>query len=87
MHTNIKLIQHTSTAPVANYGQPPSPPTNGHILPYTNTLEGTIVTYMCWNIHQEENISLCTEVNTTAVCNKHGNWDLISQDLCSMFSG
>ena len=87
--SRIPILTHTthmSTGPVANCGHPLSP-TNGLILPYTNTLEGTIVTYICWNIHQEENLSLCTEVNTTAVCNEYGNWKLISQDLCSMFSG
>ena len=85
------IIIHTAhitfTAAVTNCGPPPSSPTNGHVLPYTNTLEGVTITYICWNIYQEENISLCTEVNTTAVCNEHGNWELISQDLCSIFSG
>ena len=42
--------------------------------------------YVCWNIHQEENISLYTEINTTAVCNNNGIWELDSQDRCSVFS-
>ena len=71
----------------ANCGLPPPPPQNGHIIPYTNTLEGAIVTYVCWIVHQEENISLCTEINTTAVCSKDGNWEPDSQDMCLVFSG
>ena len=46
------------------------------------------MTYVCWSVHQEDNISLCTEINTTAVCNKNGNWEPDSQDICgSVFSG
>ena len=88
MHANISHTAHIlSIAPAANCNRPPSPPKNGHILPYTNTLEGARVIYLCWNIYHEDNESLCAEVNTTAVCNEHGNWELISQDLCSVFSG
>ena len=49
MHDNIiSHIAHIiSIAPVPNCDRPPSPPTNGHILPYTNTLEGATVTYLC----------------------------------------
>ena len=72
---------------VAHCDPPPSPPTNGHIIPYTNTFEGAMVTYVCWSVHQMENISLCTEINTTAVCNKNGNWEPDSQDMCSVFPG
>ena len=43
--------------------------------------------YVCWNVYQEENTSLCTEINTTAVCNKDGNWGPDSQDMCSIFAG
>ena len=43
------------------------------------------MTYVCWS---EDNISLCTEINTTAVCNNNGNWEPDSQDMCSsVFSG
>ena len=45
------------------------------------------MTYVCWSVHHEENISLCTEINTTAICNKNGNWEPDSQDMCSVFSG
>ena len=71
-HNQHKLLEVNSITPATsliNCGQPPSPPTNGHILPYTNTLEGAEVMYVCWNIHQEANVSLCAEANTTAVCN------------------
>ena len=55
----------TVPATTVDCGLPPSPPTNGHILPYTNTLNGAEVTYVCWNIHREENVSQCTEINCT----------------------
>ena len=45
------------------------------------------MTYICWTILQEGNSSLYTEINTTAVCNKNGNWELDSQDMCSVYSG
>ena len=58
------------------------------MIPYTNMLEGAIVTYMCWSVHHEENISLCTEIITTAVCNKNGSWEPDFQNMCgSVFSG
>ena len=85
--TNINTAHTIYTAAMVNCGPPPSPPINGHILPYPSTLEGAIVTYVCWMVHQEENISLCTEINTTAVCNMDGNWEPTSQDLSSIFSG
>ena len=44
------------------------------------------MTYVCSYISQEENTSLCTELNTTAVCNNNGIWELDSQDRCSVFS-
>ena len=43
--------------------------------------------YVCWNVHQEENISLCTEIDTTAVCNQQGNWEPTADDMCFIFSG
>ena len=70
----------------ADCGPPPSP-RNGHLLPYNSTLEGAEVTYVCWNVHQEENTSLCTEIYTTAVCNEEGIWGPKLDDTCSIFSG
>ena len=37
----------------------PFPPPNEYILPYTNTFDGAMVTYVCWNIHEN---GLCREV-------------------------
>ena len=70
-------------------GQPPSPPRNAHVIPYFSTLEGATVSYVCWTVYQEENIppvSLCIEINTTAICKNNGNWEPDSQDMCSVFS-
>ena len=45
------------------------------------------MTYLCWSVHHEENISPCTEINTTAVCNNNGSWEPDSQNMCgSVFS-
>ena len=65
----------------ANCGPPP-PPVSGYIIPYTSTLEGTMVIYMCWHqvMHQ------CKEVNRTSVCNKEGSWEPAS-DICRESSG
>jgi hypothetical protein len=76
---------NSNTFYTVNCGHPPSP-RNGHIIPYFSTLEGATVTYVCWNICQEENTILCTEINTTAVCNNNGIWELDSQDRCYVFS-
>ena len=70
----------------ANCGPPP-PPHNGHIVPYNSTLEGAELTYVCWNVYQEENTSQCTEIYTTAVCNEEGIWEPKFDDMCSIFSG
>ena len=70
----------------ANFGPPP-PPHNGHIVPYNSTLEGAEVTYVCWNVYQEENTSQCTDIYTTAVCNEEGIWEPKFDDMCSIFSG
>ena len=43
------------------------------------------MSYVCWTVYQEENTSLCIEINTTAVCNNNGNWEPDSQDMCFVF--
>ena len=59
----------------------PSPPPNGYILPYTSTLEGAIVTYVCWSV--QHGTGLCGEVNKTAVCTKRGQWEPSADDICT----
>ena len=54
----------TVPATTVDCGLPPPSPTNGHILPYTNTLNGAEVDYVCWNIHREENIYLSVQKST-----------------------
>ena len=63
----------------------PSPPPNGYILPYTSTLEGAIVTYVCWSV--QHGTGLCGEVNKTAVCNKRGQWEPSADDICTQPEG
>lgn len=46
-HDNYYILR----LPIANCGLP-SQPTNGYIVPYTSILEGAMVTYTCWNVHQ-----------------------------------
>ena len=58
---------------------PPSPPSIGQLLPYTSTLEGATVMYVCWNIHQR---GRC-EYNVTAVCNNQGHWEPSTEDICA----
>ena len=83
----IQLSINRGYSYVANCGRPPLPKNGHNIIPYTNTLEGAIVTYVCWEVHQEWNTSVCAEINTTAVCNRNGDWELDSDlDRCSVFS-
>ena len=62
---------------------PPPPPQNGYIVPYISTLEGATVTYVLQSTHQLGHQSVCTEVNVTAVCNREGKWEAVSDDKCS----
>ena len=66
----------------ANCG-PLSPPPNGHISPYTSTLEGAEVMLLCQNGLQ----SSLKENQTTVVCNHEGNWEPAPADICSEASG
>ena len=63
---------------------PPSLPSDGQLLPYTSTLEGATVTYVCWNVHQR---GRCDDVNVTAVCNKQGYWEPNTDDICAESTG
>ena len=88
---HIELYGHVlniriSSNLIANCGPPP-PAQNGHIISYSSTLEGAEVTYVCWNVHHEENTSQCVEIYTTAVCNVEGKWESRSDDMCSIIAG
>ena len=74
---NINSIVHMYTA---NCG-PPSPPQNCFIILYTSTLEGAEVMFACRSTFHVWHLSLCKEMNITAVCNKEGNWEPISDDI------
>ena len=52
----------------------PPHPTNGFILPYTNTLEGANVTYICGG------------VPVRATCTKMGKWEPNNTDICTRAS-
>ena len=58
---------------------PPCPPTNGHTLPFTSTLQGATVTYVCCDIHSERHQFCC---DVTAVCNKEVYWEPSADDIC-----
>ena len=66
------------TSQTANCG-PPSPPINGHILPYTSTLEGAVVMIRCF--------SDGVEGDQTIFCTHHGIWELNSSEICESVSG
>ena len=63
---------------IANCGTP-SPPINGHILPYTSTLEGAVVTIRCFSDGMDE--------NQTIVCPHHGIWEPNSVVSCGIGPG
>ena len=50
---------------------PPPPLKNGFIFPYTNTLEGANVTYICGG------------VPIIATCTVTGNWEPNNRDICT----
>ena len=60
---------------------PPSLPSNGIIYPYTSTIEGAVVNFVCQKsaLDLEENVSM-------AVCNEHGNWDPDPAEFCTRLS-
>ena len=53
------------------------------IIPHSNTLEGAVVTYVCWTVHETRPQCMCNEMNATAVCNDDGNWEPNSEDICT----
>ena len=50
---------------------------NGYcnVIPYTNTIEGTEVTYVCWTINHTQHQPACKQRNVTAVCTAEGIWE------------
>ena len=69
---------------------PPSPPPNCRIMEsYTNTLVGAEVIFLCQSTFQFGQQSLCMEVNITAVCNKEGKWEPITDgiNMCAGLKG
>ena len=62
---------------------PPSTPPNGYIFPYTSTIEGSVVTFVCQNNDHQT----LFENFTTAVCNQQGNWEPSPGDFCTVTSG
>ena len=70
----------------ANCG-PPSPHPNGHIIPYTSTIEGVKVTYVCWTVDQTQYQPVCKQTNVTAVRTDEGNWEPNSNSICDGSSG
>ena len=75
-----ELIQNVISATCAS----PVPPPNGIIMLYSNTLEGAMVTLVCWTIHETRHQSaMCKETNATAVFNAKGNWEPCLETICA----
>ena len=55
----------------------PLPSANGYVLPYTSTLEGSRVMFMCQDDPQSE---------LTAVCTGAGKWEPSPIDVCDTSS-
>ena len=56
---------------------PPIQPPNGYILPYSSTIEGAMVSVLCWNYAQQ---SIRKEGNLT--CSYHGVWEPNPREVC-----
>ena len=52
----------------------PLPSASGYVFPYSSTLEGSSVMFMCHNDLQSE---------LTAVCTKEGKWEPRPIDICT----
>ena len=61
---------------------PPPPPSNGYIMPYSSTVEEASVTYVFQTYNKIGRHSVCADVNFTAVCNKDGQWEPDPDDTC-----
>jgi hypothetical protein len=75
-HNNYVIIIENCSLPFA------APNANGYITPYTSTLEGAIVTYVCWTIDHTLHQPMCKQSNRTAVCTADGNWEPNSDNIC-----
>ena len=62
---------------------PPISLQNGVIIPYSNTLGGAMVTFVCWTIHETMHQSMCKETNISAICNANGNWERNLETICA----
>jgi hypothetical protein len=68
---------------IENCSLPSAPPnSNGHITPYTSTLEGAEVTYTCWTIDRTLHQPMCKQSNRTAMCTAEGSWEPNSDNIC-----
>jgi hypothetical protein len=80
-HNNYVII-------IENCSLPSAPPNaNGYIAPYTSTLEGAEVTYVCWTIDHTLHQPMCKQSNRTAVCTAEGNWEPNSDNICDESTG
>lgn len=81
------MILTTVTA-ITTCGHPPSPPSNGYLISYTSTMEGTIVTYVVHSSYHIGDQYVCTQFNRTAICTKEGNWRINSDNnVCAKAPG
>ena len=84
MHTcRSKIIIIVAFIIIAATCGPPAPPPNGIIAPYSNTLEGAMVTCVCWTLTEAEHQPICKEMNITAVCSAEGNWEPNLETICA----
>ena len=60
----------------ANCGPPVQPP-NGYTLPYSSTIEGAMVSLLCWSYDQQ---SIRMEENLS--CSHYGVWEPNPREVC-----
>ena len=73
----FKLTHSTN---LANCG-PPSRPPNGYIISYSTTIEGGVVTILCWN---DDHQSKAEDRNIT--CSRLGIWEPTPSEVCGLVS-
>ena len=80
LHDCIEQYIMVHSTYLANCG-PPSRPPNSYIIPYSTTIEGGVVTFLCWNDDQQ---SKAEDRNIT--CNRLGIWEPTPSEVCGLVS-
>ena len=72
---DVYLTTWTNSLILVNCGSPPLPP-NGFIIVPNNTIEGSLMSFIC--------LTSDPETVYTTVCNQEGDWEPHPTDICQL---